>query len=628
MTRESIHDWVSRIAAAQGDAPAIDLGETTVTYATLEAQSNRLANFLLAAGAPRRATVAILAEDVSQVVTGILAALKAGLVFVPLDSRTPERRLRAMIEEVSIEWAIAEAKYAPLIGRIASPGTRVKTAFVDGDPAEAAPESVEPLDGFDVSSLTDRPVVPRDGDDLCYVYFTSGSTGRPKGIGGRLKAIDHFIRWEIGTFGIRPGDRVSQLTTPSFDASLRDFFAPLAAGGTICVPPSGTVLDAESLAAWIDRQRIALVHCVPSVFRSIVNETPDARRFAALRHVVMAGEAILPADARKWFDIFGDRIQLVNLYGPTETTMTKFFHPVTPADAERRLIPIGKPMPGASAIVVDERGAPCPAGVVGEIYIRTPYRSLGYYGREDLTAAVFVRNPFSADPSDLVYKTGDLGRMLKDGCFELIGRRDHQVKVRGERVELGAIEAALRNHPAVKDVVVVDRDDSTGTKYLCAYVVTSSGTPVAELRDHLAGEFPSAMVPSVFVALESLPRLINGKVDRAALPVPDRDRARAEAAVESPRTPVEERLAALFAEVLGVSRVGVHESFFELGGHSLLATQLVSRVRRAFEVPLAVRALFDAPTVAGIARHVEAAMWTRAKPAAAAGASARTELEI
>jgi amino acid adenylation domain-containing protein len=614
MTRESIHDWVTRVAAERGEAIAIDAGTRRMTYAELEARSNRLAGFLLASGAPRGTRLGILTGDVIEVIATVLAALKAGLVFVPFDPRTPERRLRSLIEEVSVGWIAADSALAPVVSAVA-PADKPTVLFFDG--SSRTDERFETLTGFERWTSTERPAVTREPDDLCYVYFTSGSTGHPKGIAGRLKAIDHFVRWEIAQCGLQPGVRVSQLTTPSFDASLRDFFTPLAAGGTVCVPPPGTVLDAEQLVEWIDAQQINLVHCVPSVFRSMLNEGLTAARFSALRHVVMAGEAILAADAQRWFEIFGSRISLVNLYGPSETTMTKFFHVVTQADADRRLIPIGKPMPGASGLVVDDNGKPCPAGVVGEIYIRTPYRSLGYFGREELTRAVFIPNPFAHDPNDLVYKTGDLGRMLKDGTFELVGRRDHQVKIRGERVELGAIETALRSLPAVKDVAVVDRDDATGTKYLCAYVVLADGTAPAALRDALASEFPSAMVPSVFVALEALPRLINGKIDRAALPVPDQNAARSEVAFEAPRNPVEERLAALFAEVLGVTRVGIRESFFELGGHSLLATQLVSRIRRTFEIGLPVRALFDAPTVAALAEHVDVLRWAAAAPAAA-----------
>jgi amino acid adenylation domain-containing protein len=624
MTRESIHDWVTRNAAAHGAAIAIEAGARRITYGELEARSNRIAGFLLASGAPRGARLAILSGDVAEVIATVLAALKAGLVFVPFDPRTPERRLRSMMEEVSVGWIAADRRFAPLVAATA-PAAKPKVLFFDGAEHD---ERFETLSGFEHWTSVERPSVTREPDDLCYVYFTSGSTGRPKGIAGRLKAIDHFVRWEITTFGLQPGVRVSQLTTPSFDASLRDFFTPLAAGGTVCVPPADTVLDAERLVAWIDAEQINLLHCVPSVFRSMLNEELDATRFAALRHVLMAGEAILPADARRWFDIFGERVQIVNLYGPSETTMTKFFHVVTPADADRRLIPIGKPMSGTGGLIVDDHGKPCPAGVVGEIYIRTPYRSLGYFGRDDLTRAVFIQNPFSQDPNDLVYKTGDLGRMLKDGTFELIGRRDHQVKIRGERVELAAIETALRSHSSVQDVAIVDRDDATGTKYLCAYVVRADATGTADLRDALAAEFPSAMVPSVFVELDALPRLVNGKIDRAALPVPDQNAARSAIAFEAPRNAVEEQLAALFTEVLGVSRVGIRESFFELGGHSLLATQLVSRIRRAFEIALPVRALFDAPTVAALAEQVDVLRWASTAAAGGPLPSGVTEIEL
>jgi acyl carrier protein len=216
---------------------------------------------------------------------------------------------------------------------------------------------------------------------------------------------------------------------------------------------------------------------------------------------------------------------------------------------------------------------------------------------------------------------------MKDGTFELLGRRDFQVKVRGERIELGAIETALRGHDAIADVAVVDRDDATGSKYLCAYLVSRREVPVADLREHLAADLSPAMIPSAFVVLDAIPRLINGKVDRAALPAPDLDQSRATVAFEAPRNPVETRLSELFADVLGVSRVGIHESFFDLGGHSLLATQLVSRIRRAFEIALPVRALFEAPTVAAIARHVDAVTWASQKPAVA-GSAAVTELEI
>ena len=606
------------------DRPAIDSPGATVSYGELERQSNRLANFLLAAGMQKGTPVAIVADDAAVVIGTILGLLKAGGVFVPLDARLPQRRLRALVAEVSPRWFVAEQKFAPLVGAIAE-GIDARRLFIDGAPEMATVAAGRPVDDFAACADTSRPRLDRDGEEAAYVYFTSGSTGQPKGITGRLKAIDHYIRWETTTFGIGADDRVSQLTTPSFDASLRDYFAPLVSGGTVCVPPAGTVLDAQLLVEWLDGQRVTIVHCVPSVFRTMLNEGLDRSRFPRLRAILMAGEAILPADAAKWFDIFGDRIELVNLYGPSETTMTKFYHRVTREDAGRSLIPIGKPMSGAAAIIADDQGNPCPAGVIGEIQIRTPYRSRGYFGRDDLTRAVFVPNKFGSNPDDLVYMTGDLGRMLPDGTFELLGRRDHQVKIRGERVELGAIETALRTHPAVRDVTVVDREDRAGARYLVAYVVLGDAALRDQLRDHLAADLPPVMIPSAFVVLETLPRLLNGKIDRAGLPAPEA-RPRAAHALAAPRTPVEAQLAALFCDVLGAANVGIDESFFELGGHSLLATQLVSRARRTFNVAIPVRALFDTPTIAGFAAHVDALRW--AAQGAASPAAGRTEIEL
>jgi len=440
---------------------------------------------------------------------------------------------------------------------------------------------------------------------MCYVYFTSGSTGRPKGIAGRLKAIDHFIRWEIETLGLQAGVRVSQFTNPSFDAYLRDMFVPLCAGGTVCVPLDfGNVLDGPQLVKWIDDSRINLIHCVPSLFRALIHEDLHPEHFPSLQHVLLSGEPLLPADVKRWMSIFGDRIRLVNLYGPSETTMIKFFHFVTAADQDRRAIPIGKPMTGAKAIVVDEQGKACPVGTVGEIYIRTPYRSLGYFKQPELTSEVFIPNPFGNKPDDIVYKTGDLGRVLEDGSFEFMGRKDRQVKIRGIRVELSEIEDLLLGHEAVKDVVVVDREDTSGNKYLCAYVVMSGEVMQGALRDYLAEHVPGYLVPSAFVTLETLPRTATGKVDRSALPAVGQEVKRAFIA---PSTETEQTLADIWVQVLGVERISVDDSFFELGGHSLLATQVTSRIRLIFHIEISLRAMFESPTLRGLAAKIDQA---------------------
>ena len=285
--------------------------------------------------------------------------------------------------------------------------------------------------------------------------------------------------------------------------------------------------------------------------------------------------------------------------------MAKLFYFVQPADIDRPAISIGKPIEGARVIIVDSAGKPCRPGKVGEIYIRTPYRSLGYYNQPELTGEVFIKNPFSDHPDDIVYKTGDLGRMLPDGNYEYLGRRDLQVKVRGVRIELNEIEGVLRSHPAVKDVAVTDHADSNGETYLCAYLVLSEEVASSELRDFIKQDLPDPMVPSFFVKLPALPRTFSGKVDRRALPVPERKRDAMKAPFVAPRTPTEEIVAGIWAQVLEVKEVGIHDNFFELGGHSLRMTQVVSRLSKAFQIELPLRTLFEIPTVSALATRIE-----------------------
>jgi amino acid adenylation domain-containing protein len=602
MKHESVHELFSQAAEKFGAQIAIERAARRVTYAELEANTNRLANCLLAAGMERGVLVAILADDTIEVVTAIIAVLKAGGVFVPLDPSSPEKRLQAMIAEVTPQWFLLQTKFLHMLTQLAG-DTRARAQLIaldDAVPVDDPGAACERIEFYGHHPNTAKPGVQSQPDDMCYIYFTSGSTGRPKGIAGRLKGIDHFIRWEIKTLNVGSGVRVSQLTTPAFDAFLRDIFTPLCAGGTVCVPASREIVfDAGKLSEWLDESRINIVHCVPSLFRALVNQPLNPAAFAALQYILLAGEPLLPADVKRWMDVYGDRVQLVNLYGPTETTMTKLYYFVQPADQERRFIPIGKPMEGARALVLNAQGQACPPGAVGEIYIRTPYRTLGYYNQPELTKEVFVQNPFNDNPHDIVYRTGDLGRLLDDENFEFLGRKDQQVKIRGVRIELREIEDLLRSQPSVKDVAVVDLEDTSGNKYLCAYVVLAAQTEVAQLREHLSANLPNYMLPSAFVVLAELPRTISGKVDRRALPKPAQWRTQQE--LVAPRTPLEETLAQIWCQVLNVERVGIHSNFFELGGHSLLATQLLSRVRAAVAVDVPLRALFATPTVAGLA---------------------------
>jgi amino acid adenylation domain-containing protein len=602
-----VHERFHRAAERFADRLAIDAGARSASYAELAARANGIASFLREAGLGPDSLVVILSGDAVGVIPTIIGALQAGCIFVPIDPAVPRQRLATLLSEIQPALIVTEAAHLPVLAAVAEQGERVpRVALLDVDEPPAAP-ALRLLPGLATRRAAQPVAVARDPDSGCYIYFTSGSTGRPKGILGRLRAIDHFITWEIEALGVGEGTRVSQLTTPAFDAFLRDMFTPLCAGGTVCVPPArSTVLDASKLVRWLHEQRVQLVHCVPSVFRSLLNERLDASYFPALRHVAMAGEPLLPADVKRWMDVFGQRVQLVNLYGPSETTMTKLVHFVQPSDAGRRSVPVGRPMPGAKAMVVDTRGRPVPDGTIGEIYIRTQYCSLGYYKAPDLTGEVFFANPLNDDPNDLIYKTGDFGRVLEDGTIELLGRRDHQVKIGGVRVELGEIENLLRSHELVRDVVVVDREETPGNKYLCAYVVTDRPETLDELRRFTAEALPQVMVPALFVPIESLPRTITGKVDRKALPAPAELRASGEHGYTAPRTPVEATLAGLWAQVLGTARVGVHDNFFLLGGHSLLATQLLARVFQALQVEVPLQRFLGRPTVAGLAASLEA----------------------
>jgi amino acid adenylation domain-containing protein len=588
MNKHNITQMFEAAAARDPQAVAIECGERRLSYGELDERANTLANYLLGHGAGPGTIVALLTGNMIETIVGMLGSLKAGAAFMPLDVRQPAARLRKLLGLAPPEFLVTETKVLAALGHeLLNENGPLKEMCVDG------PDFLQ----------YHNPVAPRvssDPDQLSYIYFTSGSSGTPKAIAGRLKGIAHFINWEIEELGVGAGVRVSQLLSPSFDGSLRDVFLPLCVGGVVCVPElREQVLEGRGLVQWLEQARIEVMHCVPSVFRALVNEELRAEELSALRYVVMAGEALVGRDVGKWKAVYGERVGLVNLYGTSETTMAKFSYRVGVGDEEREVMPIGKPLPGATALVVDEKNQPCLPGIVGEIYIRTPYRSLGYYKQPELTAAVFVPNPFSTDPNDLVHKTGDMGRVLEDGNFEYLGRRDEQVKVRGARVELKEVENAVRGQAGVLDVAVIEREDGSGYTYLCAYLVLAEGVQTVAVAEGLEQELPDYMMPSAYVELPELPRTISGKVDRRALPALAGEDGGAE--YVGPRTAVEELLVDSWQQLLRRERVGIDDNFFRLGGHSLLATQVISRIRRTFHIDAPLRVLFEAPTVKQLA---------------------------
>ncbi|WP_267246223.1 non-ribosomal peptide synthetase [Streptomyces sp. PR69] len=597
MAFQAVHGLVQQAAQRFADHVAVECPQGRLTYAELAARSDELAVAIRASGAGAGCVVPILAEDRRELVVSVLAVLKAGGVFVPVDLTAPPLRLRTMLTVTAPEWVIVGASAAGRAEEIlesALPLARRVPLDLTAEPTGAAPQRIH------------QP----DPDDAAYIFFTSGSTGQPKAIVGRMQGIDHFVRWETELLGIGPGARVGQLASPGFDAILRDLFVPLITGGTVCVPPAGLTLDGPALARWIDEERINLVHTVPTVWRGMLPSlAAGGPELAELRCVALAGEPVAPSDAATWFDRYGERIALLNLYGPSETTMTKMFHFITPADTERSTVPIGKAMPGARVVLLDGRNQPCPPGTVGEIHIRTPYMSLGYFHQPDATRASFVPNPLGDDPEDFVYRTGDFARALPDGSLEYVGRRDQQIKLGGVRVELGEIEHLLRAYHAVRDAAVTAVSDDEGNPaYLCAFMESVQPVEAADLRAHLAPRVPDAHLPRVFVPMERLPRTISGKVDRRALPVPLPPRQQAEQDYVAPRTATEETLAGIWAKLLPVDKPGVTHDFFHIGGHSLLVMRLIAAVTTEFGVDVHLQKFLAAPTIEGLAAEIEAAL--------------------
>ncbi|UCH93960.1 MAG: amino acid adenylation domain-containing protein [Candidatus Aminicenantes bacterium] len=584
---------------------AIKREERSISYRELDKRSNRVANFMH--GRIKEIPHVIIILDRSpELIESIIGLLKCGLVFAPLNPLFPGNRVKKMIEETRAEWVITKAKYYEKFKDVINNNTtsHLKTLLIDGD--SQGGDSHNDMFYLDSDIESEGLAFERVFNKNCYIYFTSGSTGTPKGVLGRRRSLAHFIQWEIKEFGVNEDFNVSQLTPPSFDPFLRDIFVPLMAGGTSCIPSDNTLTNIKELTRWIDENSITLIHSVPSLFKQLVLGIKDSNCFHSLKYILLAGELLRGRDISRFIDIFKARIQLINVYGPTETTLAKLFYPITPGDVNRAIIPVGKPIDGAQVLILDSKKQKRSRGKKGEVYIRTPFMSSGYYNDPVLTGKVFIKNPYGKHPQDILYKTGDLGRVLPDGNIEISGRVDYQVKIRGIRVELGEIENQLLRHEDVQEAVVTAKEDDSGDKCLCAYVVPVPGkapnAPV--LRKFLSGDLPDYMIPNFFVLLEKIPLTANGKIDRSALPGTEIE---VEGEYAAPRDQQEEKLVDIWSEVLalGKEKIGIDSNFFELGGHSLKAIILISKMHREFNVKISLAEVFRTPTIRALSEQVK-----------------------
>ncbi|MCK4258506.1 MAG: non-ribosomal peptide synthase/polyketide synthase [Halanaerobiales bacterium] len=595
MSKGSIQKLFYQMVDRYPEKIVLEYGQQTIPYAELDERSNLLANWIITKGYKKGSHIGILVDNRIELITIILASLKSGVVFIPFDAAYPSERLAKMMRNVNLNLIFTDFNKTDLAVEI----------FVNND---QKPEIAIVAKIIEIAKNTLTPERPQDlskPNDSAYIYFTSGSTGQPKGILGRYAGLLHFINWEIEKFQIDSEYRISQLTAPTFDAFLRDVFVPLCVGGTLCIPDEKEILlDANKLVEWIDNSRINLIHCVPSIFKLINIYDLTSKNFAVLKFILMSGERVKIADLLNWYDIFDSRIQLVNLYGASETTMIKMVYLIKASDLERRIIPIGEPLTATKVLIADENLNPCKPGIIGDIYIRTPYMSLGYYNDSKLTAEKFVQNPWIDNPCDLVYKTGDQGRVMPDGNIEFIGRKDSQVKIRGVRVEIGDIENQILQNESIKEVVVTDRLDADGNLYLVAYCTVTQKILLSKIREYLAVRLPEYMQPTYFVELDKMPMTLNGKIDRKALPEPDHSLSLSVEYV-APQNDIEKRLAKIWSKILSVEKIGVYDKFFDLGGHSLKAINFTMRVKKEFDVEMPLTEIFKTPTIKELAQFIK-----------------------
>jgi amino acid adenylation domain-containing protein len=579
-----LHQLLERQVRLTPDAVAVSYQDEHLTYAQLNARANRLAHYLRERGVGPDARVGFCVDRSLEMMVGLFAVMKAGGAYVPLDPGYPADRLRYMLHNSEPVALLTQRSLAGVVEGLID-GLDVPVIDLDAPVWEQHCPDTNP----EPAGLTP--------DHLAYVIYTSGSTGLPKGVMVAHRSVVNVVTWMQETFGLQAHDSVLQKTPISFDASARELYSPMMAGARLVMAKPEGHKDPAYMVKTIRREGITSMHFVPSMLQ-IFLEHPEVGGCTTLRQVVCGGEALPTALVRELNRTLPG-VAAWNVYGPTEAAVD-----VTAYSCERLgdgvRVPIGRPMANVRLYVLDAQGEPVPVGVAGELHIGGVQVARGYLNRADLTEDRFVADPFADEPGARLYRTGDLCRWLPDGAIEYLGRNDGQVKVRGFRIELGEIEARLREHPAVREAAVVAREDAGGDKRLVAYCVGAE-VEVEAMRAWLGGQLPEHMVPAAYVWMERFPLTPNGKLDRRALPAPDAD-AYSVRAYEAPVGPAEVALAAIWAELLGVERVGRNDHFFELGGHSLRAVQVVSRVRQAMGIEIALGDLFARPVLADFAR--------------------------
>ena len=589
-----IHQLFEAQVERTPDAVAVVFEDKQLTYRQLNQQANKLAHYLQKLGVGPEVLVGICLERSLEMVVALLGVLKSGGAYVPLDPAYPQERLAFMLENAQLSilltqhnsWKEEPSNFLTPI-----------TIYLEKDWEAIAQESDE------------NPITDVTAENLAYVIYTSGSTGKPKGVMIQHNSlVNAYFAWEEAYQLCAAPTCFLQMASFSFDVFAGDLVRALCSGGKLVLCPRELLLDPQRLYQLMLKEKVDCAEFVPAVLRNLIQYLEEnQQRLDFMRVLVCASDSWYVGEYEKFKRLCTQQTRLINSFGLTEATIDSSYFETTTLDLSvERLVPIGRPFANTQLYIFDPNLQPLPIGVAGELYIGGIGLARGYLNQPELTVRRFIPNPFQ--PGTRLYKTGDLARYLPDGNIEFLGRGDNQVKIRGFRIELGEIEAELSQHPNVGEIALLVREDEPGNKYLVAYIVPHDNVipTLSELRSSLKQKLPDYMVPSAFVMLDALPLTPNGKVDRRALPAPDCTRLVSEQTFASPRTPIEEVLAGIWAQVLGYEPVDIHDNFFDLGGHSLLATQVISRVRSALQVELPLRCLFESPTVTELAESIEA----------------------
>ncbi len=592
-----IHQLFEAQAEATPDAIAVAFDGNYLTYGELDRRANQLAHYLRRHGVGPEQLVGICADKSLDLIVGVIGTIKAGGAYVPIDPTYPPERIAHMLKDSNVTVLLTQHNLVPDL-----PDHDAEIICLDTDWVKIA------------RYCDTKPALNVTSDNLVYVIYTSGSTGKSKGVMVMHKTlVNQYKAWEE-TFRLRTDvSSHLQMASFSFDVFSGDLVRALCSGGKLVLVPRDLLLEAEKLYQLMRNEKVDIAEFVPAVLRNLVQYLDNTGQDLNFMKVLIAGSDVwYVGEYKRFLNFCSPTTRLLNTFGLTEATIdSSFFESKDLNLSLERLVPIGIPFNNTKIYILDQHIQPLPIGIPGELCVGGAGLARGYLNRPDLTAEKFIPNPFSQIPGDRLYRTGDRARFLSDGNIEFLGRIDNQVKIRGYRIELGEIESVLGKHEHVRDVAVTAHEDAPGSKRLVAYIVTNNGVQptVGEFHSYLKEQLPDYMIPSYFVFLERMPLTPNGKIDRKALPAPDQESAAVSAAeYVAPRTPIEQKLAQIWSQVLGIEKIGVNDNFFELGGHSLLATQLVSRIREEFDVEFPLRTVFEIPFIADMAKKIDTAL--------------------